>query len=56
MVSPAARNQLLESSSNPLVAFLDSDDLWHPLYLTLMSQALETQEADIWVTRNSEQR
>jgi glycosyltransferase involved in cell wall biosynthesis len=46
----AARNQLLESSSNPLVAFLDSDDLWHPLYLTLMSQALETQEADIWVT------
>jgi len=29
----ATRNRLLQVSANDLVAFLDSDDLWHPMYL-----------------------
>ncbi len=45
-----ARNQLLQASSSPFVSFLDSDDCWKPTYLTSMLEALQSNEADIWVT------
>lgn len=45
-----ARNQIMAMGSAPYLAFLDSDDEWNPNYLSKMLRALETQEADIWVT------
>jgi glycosyltransferase involved in cell wall biosynthesis/GT2 family glycosyltransferase len=36
----AARNTGIRASASPFVAFLDSDDLWHPDYLSRMVQAL----------------
>jgi glycosyltransferase involved in cell wall biosynthesis len=34
----AARNELCQLAKNELVAFLDSDDMWHPTYLEVQSK------------------
>jgi glycosyltransferase involved in cell wall biosynthesis len=38
----AARNTGLHAASMPLVAFLDSDDIWHPNFLSLQVGYLQT--------------
>ncbi len=44
--APAApRNRGVESSSSPLVAFLDSDDIWHPQKLEMQLAMLEKENA-----------
>lgn len=44
----AARNFGIRNSSGELLAFLDSDDYWHPEYLAIQVQALKNDpEADI---------
>jgi glycosyltransferase involved in cell wall biosynthesis/GT2 family glycosyltransferase len=51
----AARNTGIRAGGGPLVGFLDSDDLWHPSFLTLMTGALEANPSaaiaytDAWV-------
>ncbi len=39
----AARNRALEEANTPLVAFLDSDDLWLPEFLAQVIAALQSQ-------------
>jgi GT2 family glycosyltransferase len=47
----AARNTAIAAASAPLVAFLDSDDLWMPTYLERMGRALdERRDADLAYT------
>jgi len=45
-----ARNQIIAAGSSPWVAFIDSDDRWSSNYLAEMAQAMQTGEAEIWVT------
>jgi len=45
-----ARNQIIAAGHSPWVAFLDSDDKWSTDYLTRMAEAMQTGEAEIWVT------
>lgn len=40
----AARNRGLADSTEPLTAFIDSDDLWHPDFLLRLITALEADE------------
>jgi len=39
--APAARNRGVETSHAPFVAYLDSDNTWHPNFLETMREAIE---------------
>lgn len=43
----AARNRCLQAATGDLVAYLDSDNLWHPRYLELMVEALSRREGHV---------
>ena len=38
----SARNALCQHANGDLIAFLDSDDLWHPRYLEAQSKLVQT--------------
>jgi glycosyltransferase involved in cell wall biosynthesis len=58
----SARNTGIEQSSAPLIAILDSDDLWLPNYLETMAAVLEDDEhavlayTDAWVLDDATRR
>lgn len=48
----AAGNTGLAGVETPLVAFLDSDDVWHPLFLERMSEALQADPTKVFAYCN----
>lgn len=53
----ASRNYLIEKASAPYIALLDADDLWHPDYLQLQHQMVQTYpEARVFATASKIKR
>lgn len=50
----AARNRAIREASAPVIAFLDSDDLWHADHLATMLELLERDEGAIGATSGVE--
>lgn len=49
---PGARNACLEAASGRIGAFLDSDDVWHPDFLLVMSKAFKSAPDSIFAFTN----
>ena len=47
----AARNAAIRAATGNLLAFLDSDDVWHPSHLAMLLEALENSGADVAFAR-----
>ena len=45
--APAARNRGLEIARAPFIAYLDSDNTWHPNFLEVMHAAIEQDEESV---------